>query len=127
MSLAAAPPVSFVGTPDHRKAKTWYDDTLGLTLVSEDDFAAVFDLAGTMLRLTSLGKGHTPSPHTVLGWIVPDLPAAMAALKAKGVKFEVYPGMGMDADGYWTAPGGGPKIAWFLDPDGNNLSLTQFG
>lgn len=127
MTLASSAPVTFVGTPDHKTAKAWYRDTLGLKLVSEDDFAAVFDLAGTMLRLTSLGKGHTPSPHTVLGWIVPDLKAAMAALKAKGVKFEVYPGMGMDVDGFWTAPGGGPKIAWFLDPDGNNLSLTQFG
>lgn len=126
MTLAAAAPVTFIGTPDHRRAKDWYVDVLGLTLVSVDDFAAVFDLAGTMLRLTGLGSGHTPSPHTVLGWIVPDLRAAMSALKAKGVVFEVYPGFGQDADGVWSAPGGGPKIAWFLDPDGNNLSVTQF-
>ncbi len=126
MSLASASPVTFIGTADHKTAKAFYVGTLGLTLVSEDDFAAVFDLAGTMLRLSTI-PGFTAHPHTVLGWIVPDLPAAMAALKAKGVKFEVYPGMGMDADGYWSAPGGGPKIAWFLDPEGNNLSLTQFG
>lgn len=127
MTLAAAAPVTFVGVPDHHAAKDWYRDALGLKLVSVDDFAAVFDLAGTMMRLTSLGEGHSPSPHTILGWVVPNLPAAMTDLKANGVKFEIYPGMGMDADGYWTAPGGGPKIAWFLDPYGNNLSLTQFG
>lgn len=124
MTLAKVPPVTFIGTADHKTAKTFYADTLGLTLVSEDNFAAVFDLAGTMLRLSTI-PSFTAHPHTVLGWIVQDLPAAMATLKAKGVKFEIYPGMGMDANSYWSAPGGGPKIAWFLDPEGNNLSLTE--
>jgi catechol 2,3-dioxygenase-like lactoylglutathione lyase family enzyme len=125
MPLATAAPCTFIGTPDHRRALAWYRDTLGLKLVSVDDFAAVFDLAGTMMRLSTIPdwKAH---PHTVLGWIVADIAAEMAALKAAGVRFEVYPGFGQDAEGVWAAPGGGPRIAWFLDPDGNNLSLTQF-
>lgn len=125
MMLAAAAPVAFIGTPDHRRAKDWYVATLGLRLLSVDDFAAVFDLAGTMMRLSTI-PDWKPQAHTVLGWITPDIGAAVKALKAKGVKFELYPGFGQDADGVWSAPGGGPKIAWFLDPDGNNLSLTQF-
>jgi catechol 2,3-dioxygenase-like lactoylglutathione lyase family enzyme len=125
MPLTAAAPVTFVGTPDHKRAKDWYRDTLGLKLVSVDDFAAVFDLAGTMLRLSTI-PDWKPHPHTVLGWIVGDLAAEARALKAKGITFEIYPGFGQDADGIWSAPGGSPKIAWFLDPDGNNLSLTQF-
>jgi catechol 2,3-dioxygenase-like lactoylglutathione lyase family enzyme len=125
MSLVSCKPVAFVGTPDHRRAKDWYRDVLGLTLVSVDDFAAVFDLAGTMMRLSTIPDWRA-HPHTVLGWTVGDIRAEMALLRAKGVKFEIYPGLGMDADGVWSAPGGGPKIAWFLDPDGNNLSLTEF-
>ena len=41
-----------------------------------------------------------------------------------GVRFEQYAGMDQDERGVWTAPGGA-KVAWFKDPDGNTLSLTQ--
>ena len=124
MSLATSAAITFIGTPDHRRALAWYRDTLGLKLVDVDNFAAVFDLAGTMLRLTTIPdwKAH---PHTVLGWITADIHAELHRLTAQGVRFEIYPGFGQDADGIWSAPGGGPKVAWFLDPDGNNLSLTQ--
>jgi catechol 2,3-dioxygenase-like lactoylglutathione lyase family enzyme len=122
--LNQAKAITFVLTPDHKRAAAWYRDVLGLTLVSEDGFAAVFDLAGTTLRLTSV-PGWTPGAHTVLGWAVPDIKAAMAALKASGVTFLIYEGFGQDADGVWSAPGGFVKVCWFNDPDGNNLSLTQ--
>ncbi len=124
MTLAAAKAITFVLTPDHERASAWYRDVLGLRLVSTDDFAAVFDLAGTTLRLTTV-QDWTAGAHTVLGWAVPDIRAAMAELKAKGVEFLVYPGFGQDADGVWSAPGGSVKVCWFNDPDGNNLSLTQ--
>ena len=124
MTLAAAKAITFVLTPDHKRASAWYRDVLGLRLVLTDDFAAVFDLAGTTLRLTTV-QGWQAGAHTVLGWAVPDIRAAIAALKAKGVEFLVYPGFGQDADGVWSAPGGAVKVCWFNDPDGNNLSLTQ--
>lgn len=123
--LAAATPVAFVLTRDRALTKPFYADILGLRLVSEDPFAAVFDLGGkTELRLTTLGN-HKPSPHTVLGWEVADLKATMAALKARGVTFKIYEGFGQDTDGIWSAPGGTTKIAWFDDPEGNNLSIAQ--
>ena len=124
MSLTHAKAITFVLTPDHKRASAWYRDVLGLTLVSEDHFAAVFDLAGTTLRLTTVG-GHVAGAHTVLGWAVPDIRVEMARLKAKGVEFLIYEGFGQDADGVWSAPGGVVKVCWFNDPDGNNLSLTQ--
>ena len=65
-------------------------------------------------------------PHTVLGWQVQDIAAAVLALSAMGVKFTIYDGFGQDHLGIWTAPGSCDQVAWFLDPDGNNLSLTQF-
>ncbi|RHW17696.1 VOC family protein [Sphingomonas gilva] len=124
MSLAAARPVAFVITRDRAAAERFYGETLGLPRLPGDDFAAVFDLAGVPLRLTE-APDHAPSPHPVLGWQVADIAVAVDALAAKGVRFAIYPGMGQDDRGIWTAPDGSAKVAFFADPDGNGLSLTQ--
>ena len=128
MSLPAnSPPLVFVLTADRAKAKPFYADVLGLRLLGEDDHAATFDIGNrTPMRLTDV-PGHVGAPHTVLGWHVADIRAAMAALRAKGVEFKIYEGFGQDPEGVWSSPDGGAKIAWFTDPDGNGLSLTQFG
>jgi catechol 2,3-dioxygenase-like lactoylglutathione lyase family enzyme len=122
---ASAKPMSFIVTRDRAAAKKFYTDVLGFTYVHEDDFAAVFDMNGTMLRISTL-KDFKAQQHTVLGWEVSDIAAAVTALTAKGVKFNIYEGFGQDTLGIWTAPGSTNKVAWFNDPDGNNLSLTQF-
>jgi len=127
MTLLSANPVAFILTADRTRAKPFYAGALGLPILSEDDFAVTLDLgAGMTIRLTDL-PGHTAAQHTVLGWGVADIAAAAAALRAKGVTFRIYEGFGQDADGIWSPPGGGAKVAWFTDPDGNVLSLTQFG
>jgi catechol-2,3-dioxygenase len=125
MSLpAAAKAIAFVLTPDRPRAERFYSDVLGLTKLSEGPFAAVYDLGGgSVLRLTNI-QSHMPAPHTVLGWAVPDIALAMAALQSRGVKFIVYAGM-TDDNGVWTSPDGAAKVCWFEDLDGNNLSLTQ--
>lgn len=128
MSLpAAAQPVCFVLTANRASAKPFYADVLGLRMMGEDDHAVTFDLGNrTPLRLTDL-PGHKGAGHTVLGWHVGDIRSAVTALRAKGVEFKVYEGFGQDADAIWSSPGGGAAVAWFADPDGNVLSLTQFG
>lgn len=98
---------------------------MGFPLVREDPFAAVIDLNGTPLRITPIDD-HAPTSHTILGWTVPDIHAAVTALKARGVTFSIYDGFGQDADGIWTSPASDAKVAWFTDPDGNVLSLTEF-
>lgn len=126
-SLADAKAVSFILTANRTAAKPFYAGALGLPIVAEDDFAVTFALAGgAVMRLTDL-PDHQAQGHTVLGWSVPDIAAAVAELKARGVTFKVYDGFGQDAQGIWSPPGGGAKVAWFTDPDGNVLSLTQFG
>jgi catechol 2,3-dioxygenase-like lactoylglutathione lyase family enzyme len=97
---------------------------LGLRVLSQDNFALVLDANGIMLRVTSVPPGFKPQPFTVLGWQVPDIAREVSALKQKGVQFERYGLPTQDAEGIWSAPGGA-KIAWFKDPDGNILSLTQ--
>lgn len=117
--------IAIVCTANRERAKTFYRDVLGFALVHEDDFAAVFDIGGTMLRVSTV-EGFKPHEHAVLGWQVPDIVAAVKALTAKEAKFNIYDGFGQDALGIWNAPGGGAKVAWFNDPDGNVLSVAQF-
>jgi catechol 2,3-dioxygenase-like lactoylglutathione lyase family enzyme len=117
--------MSFIVTRDRAKAKAFYGDILGFTPVSDDQFASVFDMHGGMLRISTV-PGHVAPPHTVLGWEVTDIVAAVRALNARGVEFTIYGGMGQDSQGIWQPPGSSTRVAWFLDPDGNNLSLTQF-
>jgi catechol 2,3-dioxygenase-like lactoylglutathione lyase family enzyme len=116
--------IGFIATSDSDRARKFYRDTLGLPLVSEQlPFALVFDAHGTMLRVTIVKKVN-PAGYTVLGWQVPDILAAAEALSRAGVQFERYQRMEQDELGIWSAPGGS-KVAWFKDPDGNTLSISQ--
>jgi catechol 2,3-dioxygenase-like lactoylglutathione lyase family enzyme len=121
--LAGAQLVAFVATTNLRRARAFYEGMLGLPVVEETPFACVFDAHGTPLRVTAVEEVE-PVLYTVLGWEVADIEAAMAALAARGVAFLRYPGMEQDARGVWRAPSGA-RVAWFTDPDGHVLSLTQ--
>lgn len=116
--------ISFVATQKPALAREFYSKTLGLKLVSDDPFAMVFDVNGAMLRVQKVQE-LVPARHTVLGWDVPDIAARIAELTGRGARFEHFPGLPQDESGVWTSPSGA-KVAWFKDPDGNILSLTQF-
>jgi catechol 2,3-dioxygenase-like lactoylglutathione lyase family enzyme len=122
--LAGADLVAFVATTDLDRARAFYEGTLGLPVVEEDPYALALDASGTMLRVTAVPE-LTPPGYTVCGWRVDDIGAAIRELGEKGVGFARYDGMDQDELGVWTAPSGA-KVAWFADPDGNTLSLTQF-
>jgi predicted enzyme related to lactoylglutathione lyase len=116
--------VVFVATSKPDNAKSFYEQTLGLRLVTDDAFAIVFDANGIMLRVQKVQE-HTAPNYTVLGWDVADIQASVKTLLSKGVTCERYQWLEQDESGVWTSPSGG-QIAWFKDPDGNILSLTQF-
>ena len=121
--LRSHPIVAFVATTDPKRAKAFYVKTLGLRLVSEDGFALAFDAGGTMLRV-AIVKTLQPAGYTVLGWIVPDIAKAVRDLVKNGVIFQRYEGMPQDDLGIWSSPSGA-RVAWFTDPEGNTLSLTE--
>jgi catechol 2,3-dioxygenase-like lactoylglutathione lyase family enzyme len=123
--LKAAPIIAFVATTNQARAREFYEKTLGLKLVSENQFASVFDAGGVMLRVTPV-QNFQPAEYTVLGWVVKDIAKEVRELKKRGVKFQRYGWMEQDADDVWTSPDNA-KVAWFVDPDGNILSLTEFG
>ena len=116
--------IAFAAATDLDRARAFYQRTLGLTVTEQNDFACVLDAHGTMLRVTAVPK-VSPAGYTVLGWRVTDITATVRDLAARGVEFRRYDGMDQDDDGIWTTPGG-DQVAWFPDPDGNLLSLTQF-
>jgi catechol 2,3-dioxygenase-like lactoylglutathione lyase family enzyme len=117
--------VAFVAATDLGRARAFYEQTLGLPVVEHNDFACVLDAHGTMLRVTAVPKVAQPG-YTVLGWRVGDIAASVRELTARGVSFLRFDGMNQDEDGIWTTPSGA-RVAWFADPDGNTLSLTQGG
>ncbi len=116
--------IAFVASTDLPRARAFYGGVLGLRSTEDNDYACVFDAHGTMLRVTAVAE-RAVAEYTVLGWRVDDIAAAVAELNAAGVGFRRYDGMDQDDAGVWTAPGG-DLVAWFTDPDGNVLSLTQF-
>jgi len=117
--------MAFSATTDAERAKAFYGDQLGLKLVEDSHFALVFDAGDTMLRVQKV-KEVPEAKYTTLGWQVPDIAAKVDELTKAGVKFEHYGIPGQDQKGIWTPPGSTTKVAWFKDPDGNILSLTQF-
>jgi catechol 2,3-dioxygenase-like lactoylglutathione lyase family enzyme len=122
--LESSDVIAFAAATDLDRARAFYQRTLGLTVTEQNDFACVLDAHGTMLRVTAVPK-VSPAGYTVLGWRVTDITATVRDLAARGVEFRRYDGMDQDDDGIWTTPGG-DQVAWFPDPDGNLLSLTQF-
>src|SRR5271163_867520 len=114
--------VAFVPTKDAEKAKAFYVGVLGLQFVKDDGFALVLDANGIMVRVAK--AQFTPAPFTILGWQVPDIKKIAAGLQEQGVQFERFGYFEQDELGIWTAPTG-DKVAWFKDPDGNMLSVSQ--
>lgn len=115
--------IAFVPITDHDAARSFYEGVLGLRFVHNDGFASVFDANGIMVRMSKVPE-FKPFPFTLLGWEVPDIAAAVTTLEPRGVHFERFGFFEQDALGVWTAPSG-DKVAWFKDPDGNLLSVSQ--
>jgi predicted enzyme related to lactoylglutathione lyase len=124
--LGSADLIAFVPTRDPGKAQKFYEETLGLEFISADPFALVFNAHGTTLRIANVSevKGFKPAPFTIVGWQVTNVSDTVGDLVKKGVRFERFPGMDQDGQGVWQSPSGA-RVAWFKDPEGNILSITQ--
>jgi catechol 2,3-dioxygenase-like lactoylglutathione lyase family enzyme len=115
--------IGFVPTRDAKRSRDFYEGILGLQFVSDDPYALVMRSGENMVRIAK-GADFKPAQYTVMGWEVEDVEAAVKRLNARGVTFEKYPFVQDQALGIWTTPNG-DKVAWFKDPDGNVLSLSQ--
>ena len=115
--------MAFLATTDAARSRVFYEGVLGLRLVSEDDFAIVYDIKGIELRLLKV-RELSPQPHTALGWLVDNIDPVVRDIAARGGRFERYPQLEQDAAGIWKSPSGA-RIVWLRDPDGNLLSLTE--
>ena len=115
--------IGFLPTRDASTSRPFFETTLGLQFVSDDGFALVFRAGANMIRVVRSGD-FKPQPYTVLGWEVSDLTKTVRELCGAGVTFERYSFVEQDVDAIWTTPAG-DRVAWFRDPDGNTLSLSQ--
>ena len=124
--LADYIPGGFIAVDDTDRSVPFYRDVLGLEHLGFDGFAHRFRAGPINLRIVKPPGGRAKADYTVFGWETADIARDVAALTARGVAFVRYPFFAdqQDAAGIWTAPSG-DKVAWFLDPDGNNLSLAQ--
>ena len=125
MTLANCDVMAFVATTQSERARAFYCDVLGLSFEEDSPFALVVRTANATLRIQKV-QSFQPLPFTSLGWSVADIKATVKELGEKGVKFERFEGMNQDDLGIWASPSGA-LVCWFKDPDGNVLSLTQFG
>lgn len=123
-ALESAALIAFLAVSDLDSAEHFFGDTLGLALRDERPYALVAHVGGTQLRITAADT-VSAAPYTVLGLAVSDIDATVDELTSRGVAFTRYDGMEQDERGIWTSPDKA-RVAWFTDPDGNNLSLTQF-
>lgn len=117
-------PIAFLATANVERSRAFYEQVLRLTFVADEPPALVFRAGDRMLRIQKVDR-VVAAPYTALGWAVPDIREAVRDLHSAGITFQRYPSMNQDGDGIWQAPSGA-LIAWFQDPDGHVLSLTQF-
>jgi catechol 2,3-dioxygenase-like lactoylglutathione lyase family enzyme len=122
--LAGARYMGFIPVRDADDARRFYVDVLGLRCIEESPFAIVVDANGTNLRLTPVPE-LTPQPFTIAGFEVTDIEGAVDRLTGNGVVFRRYDGVDQDERSIWVTPGD-DRVAWFSDPDGNTVSLTEF-
>jgi len=115
--------IAFVPTKDSRKARAFYEGVLGLCFVSEDQYASIFNANGITIRVVKVQQ-FTPVQYTILGWQVKEIEKTVARLQERGVQFERFGFFKQDDLGIWTAPNS-DKVAWFKDPDGNTLSVSE--
>jgi catechol 2,3-dioxygenase-like lactoylglutathione lyase family enzyme len=108
---------------DLKRAARFYGETLEIDVELVTEGGVMYTSGGTRFFVyPSVSKA---GGHTQMSWSVDDIRAEVAALKAKGIKFEEFdlPGI-KSVDGIVQS---GPAVwtAWFKDPDGNLLGLTQ--
>jgi catechol 2,3-dioxygenase-like lactoylglutathione lyase family enzyme len=121
--LTAGKMVGFVLTKDYEGARAFYEGKLGFTFVILNQFALVMRAGENMIRIVKM-PDFVPLRSTVLGWEVSDVEGVVTWLAGRGVETEKYPWVADKERGIWTTPGG-DKVAWFQDPDGNVLSVSQ--
>ena len=123
--LSDHPTYTTLPVTDLGAAREFYEETLGIRPVMVTEGGVMYESGGTQFFVYP--SRSRPGGHTQMSWRVPDIKAEVAALKARGISFEHYevPGLEMEGD----VAHSGPEVwtAYFKDPEGNLLGLTQIG
>jgi predicted enzyme related to lactoylglutathione lyase len=117
------PAFSGFAVDDIDAARTFYGDTLGLSVEDGPMGILTLQLAGDRPTMIYPKPDFTPATYTILNFPVEDVDAAVDELTARGVQMERYEGFDQDEKGIMRD--NGPTIAWFKDPAGNVLSVLK--
>jgi catechol 2,3-dioxygenase-like lactoylglutathione lyase family enzyme len=115
--------ILFTATARPAQSQSFYSQLPGFRFVTDSPYALVFEVEGTELRIQKV-DALQPAPYTTLGFQVDDINEQVRALSELGVVFEKFDFLEQDQLAIWSSPDGA-RVAWFKDPDGNTLSLTQ--
>jgi catechol 2,3-dioxygenase-like lactoylglutathione lyase family enzyme len=122
--LADFPAIPILLSTDMAASKRFYQDTLGLPLLDETEERMVFKCGGDTRLIISRSTVGTSDTQTQMVWRVPDIHAALADLRARGVRIEDY----SEPDPVTTdgiADMGHSWAAWFIDPSRNVVSVIE--
>jgi catechol 2,3-dioxygenase-like lactoylglutathione lyase family enzyme len=120
--LSTFPLNGFARITDAARARRFYEGVLGLKFAYENDYVMVFR-SGTSQVMTQKVDTFTPIGATIVGWEVAGIEKVVSDLQKRGAVFERFEGMTQDELGIWESPAG--KVAWFKDPDGNTLAVSE--
>lgn len=122
--LASMPMNGFVPTKDASKARAFYEGVLGFELVGDNEYVATYRAGANKIMLQK-GAEEPPLQRTIVGWEVTGIRDVVSELTKRGVVFLRLglDWMQQDDLGIWESPEG--KVAWFKDPDGNTLSVSE--
>jgi catechol 2,3-dioxygenase-like lactoylglutathione lyase family enzyme len=110
---------------DLARAQRFYSETLGLTPAMVTEGGVMYRSGGTQFFVYP--SRYKASGHTQMSWVVGDIKAEVAALRGKGIEFVEFDVPGVMTEGGISQSGPAVWTAYFRDPDGNLLGLTQIG
>ena len=124
--LSTAPVIAYVPVLDMDRARKFYKEKLGLSPKEEygGGTGYIYECGQASAFFMYKAGGAGTSKASQAFWVVEDLEAEMAALRARGLKFEDYDMPGLKTVN-GVASGGGAKTAWFKDSEGNIMALSQ--
>lgn len=124
--LSKSKAFSGFSTSDVEKAKSFYQEVLGLDVRDNSMGMIKLHLVGNQPVIIYPKEDHQPATYTVLNFVVSNIDDAVDVLTDRGVEFLQYEGdLQTDQKGICRGGEGMPHIAWFEDPAGNILSVLE--
>lgn len=123
--ISNSPVTACLTVTDLEIAKKFYIEKLELKEVPTTHSQGILLEAGNATKIFIYTSGAPKATNTVASFIVSDVLTVVNELKAKGVEFESYDFEKLKTDEDNIATFEDTHSAWFKDPDGNILGISN--